>query len=343
MPTSESPGTTTETAAQHPSRWIEPRAYLLLAAPITILAAGALFLQLEGYPIEFLAQAVIPDGNAEAAARLRALATFFLLSALGLACLAYSAWDLWGARSKVGALPIAVFVLLVCTGLVAVRNGLPDEAQRFLGEQEVCASFELLETSAADRRVGDADEEKQGPIRARRGIPRDASQPTVSCRSDNFALLRRLSDVQRYLLAAVIPAVMLGAISCWSNRGSIGDRNRRKARLKNYLYLSSALFVAGLLFLSALMRWPGYGLHPMDAAVVRQHVDSVVFYWSVVYSLFLASLFVPVGLAHRQSGPAATEEGQASDPLENPASLLKLAASVFAPVIVGLLGDVIKI
>lgn len=158
--------------------------------------------------------------------------------------------------------------------------------------------------------------------------------------------------MQRYLLAVVTPVLVLGAISCWPSAGENTRRGcaRRTGRLNNYLYLSSAVLVCGLLFLSALMRWPGYSLHPVDVPSFTANVDGLVFYWSVIYSIFIASYYVPVAAAISSSCPkgsapaGGTSNADDDEPVAaSPFSLLKLGAGIFAPAIVGLLGEVIKV
>jgi hypothetical protein len=168
-------------------------------------------------------------------------------------------------------------------------------------------------------------------------------------------LMWQLNLIQRLLLALVSPALVLGTIACLATPitpAALGARRKtavRKsfagksvARLRVHLYLTAGLFVSGLLFLSALLRWPAFAFQGAGHASYLAHVDAFVLYWGVTYSLYIASYYVPVALLLTRQGK---HDGVAGDKL--PAAELldwtKTLAALFAPAIVGLLGNVLHL
>jgi hypothetical protein len=145
------------------------KAYLVLVLPLAVIGFGGLFISVYGYPIDFLAAPLIPDGHAEAAARLRVLATFCLLFALAIACLAYFVTGLRDFHGADRQSLLVAWPLLAAIGIGSVALGLPEEAQRFIGEREVCASFEFLEKGSKGGTVGVSDAHKLGGPRTRSG------------------------------------------------------------------------------------------------------------------------------------------------------------------------------
>jgi hypothetical protein len=131
-------------------------------------------------------------------------------------------------------------------------------------------------------------------------------------------------------------------------------------RLNTHLYLAAAVLVMGLLFLSALLRWPASGLAGDPASAYTAHVDAYIFFWGATYSVFIASYYVPVAIeltgmctsltatqAKAEAASAKAEEGDDADGDDSPVSdlfsLFKTVAALFAPVIAGLLGSVLHL
>jgi hypothetical protein len=170
-----------------------------------------------------------------------------------------------------------------------------------------------------------------------------------------MTLMLQLNFIQRLLLALVSPALVLGTIACLATPVTPGEAGERRksadrksfagksaARLRAHLYLTAGLFVSGLLFLSALLRWPAFAFQGSGHASYLAHVDAFVLYWGVTYSLYIASYYVPVALLLTRQGK---QDGVAEDKL--PAGELldwtKTLAALFAPAIVGLLGNVLHL
>lgn len=375
---------------------LRPKYLLLVAVPALVLGAGVLLIGTLGHPSENGLELTALSGAAEAAGRVKVLATSLLLAFLGIGSmicfwLAFRRFD----RPSRKALALA-YGGLVVVGIGCLASGQPEEAHRFIGENFVCRSFTAMQTfppepvvqpppaaPAAASPAGEASvaastlpaAEPRPAAGAAAPAPTQASgaepepkadQPpppparssaaketasllseNAGCTAPNWHRMRWLNNVQRVLLALVTPALVLGMIaSLATGTSSLGEQAER---LNTYLYLSAAVLVAGLLFLSALLRWPGFAVPPKDpSAIYDAHVAAITLYWGVVYSLFTAATYVPVAylLKSGEAGKAAPQAGAAEgqpDPLWTPVHMLKQATVIFAPAIAGLLSGVMEI
>jgi hypothetical protein len=155
------------------------------------------------------------------------------------------------------------------------------------------------------------------------------------------------------MLFVAVPAMVFGTISCLarplsklSEKAAAALRSEQTERLNIFLYLSAFIMVSGLLFLSAALHWAGHGLQGADLNVYRQHVNALILFFGISYSLFIASYYVPVSLVLAEQRPAraaSAGEKEGGDVAYSPFTLLRVAATVFAPALVGLLGEVMKV
>jgi hypothetical protein len=137
---------------------------------------------------------------------------------------------------------------------------------------------------------------------------------------------------------------VLGALGFGAapRRGTEEEAKRRARTMNEYLYISAAVLVLGLLYLSATLRWPAHALHPLDRAAYLEHVDALVLYWGVVYSLFIVSFYVPIALWMGRNFGSSAVFGKSEDAaLRHPLSLIKLGTTIFAPAIAGLIGNAV--
>ncbi len=340
-------------------RLLKTRHLALILLPTAVLVAGSLLLSLLGYPQSTAFDPSAASGSAEAAARVKVLATSLLLASLGIGCAVAFVAHLATLPKSETRILVAVWVALTAVGVGSLLMGQPEEAHRFMGEKFACRSFATLGAAPGQPvqppPVQTVEAAKAAPAPAVAEPAEMLSKPQ-ECSARQWQRMRVLNGVQRYLLAFVTPCLVLGMIACLVIGG--GDTLRSQSeRLNTYLYLAAALLVAGLLFLSALLRWPGFSL-PKDArAVYDAHAAAIVLYWGVVYSLFNAAVYLPVAhllkrRLHDRPGAAAGAAGagaggddaaSSAEQLWRPAAMLKTAAGIFAPAIAGLLSDVVKI
>lgn len=285
---------------------------------------------------------LVPDGHLEAAGRLRMLATWLIMAMLGVAALSLFFSDAV-RMARIRWMLLLAWAGLVAAGMLYVRSGeFQGRAEHVIGEQMICRSLKLA----------DFPKEARKPI-ARLSPSMVAEPPRKRCAGvEKFEWFNKLNGAQLYLLLLILPAIVLGAISCLAG---LPDMARAQAkRLDTYMYLAAGLLVCGLLFLSAILRWPGYAFREADLASYTAHVSGYVLYWGVTYSLVIAAFYVPVAVllsnAIRQlpkpDEPAGQEPKQpkaAASASPEPLDALKVAAAVFAPAIAGLIGEILKL
>lgn len=360
-----------------------PTRYLwLVLPPALLLAAAAFLLNFLGYPIASALHLDGLSGAAEAGARVKVLATWLILAVIGLGSAGYFFWRLRDFRRATVRKLLMTYAGLAAIGVgFAWYGGL--EAHRFIGEDFVCESFKALEGMqetpvpavtgmpagqdgvTPEGAPGQANVQQATSGETRKEAP--AARPprqlleettwrtwTKPCNPSTLhARMTGLNRVQRFLLPLLTPALLLGMIGALA-KGPATGFSARVERLNTFLYLSAAVLVAGLLLLSALLRWPGYLLVKDVRAVFDAHAAALVLYWGVVYSLYIALSYLPAAALLKRDQPAPAraavrvekgeqKEGKAPDPLLTPIGMLKTAATIFAPAVAALLSGVVDL
>jgi hypothetical protein len=270
---------------------LPPGVIRIVFLPLAVIVAGSLLITFLGAPFGEDGELPAAAGHLEAASRLKMLAAWLLLAATTLACLAYfirtvrvSAPDTRNRLTK-------AYWRLALLGVVAVACGLISGAPRFLGERAICNAF--------------GGSWEPGNLRWLLDL-------SPACSGVQFTILWWLNEVQKIGLALISPALVLGTISCLAMPAQVSRAACRlqARRLNAHLYLAAAVLVMGLLFLSALLRWPASALAGGQAAAYIAHVDAYIFFWGATYSVFIASYHVPVaiGLAAACMKCAASKE-----------------------------------
>jgi hypothetical protein len=296
--------------------------------PLLVISLSSAFVHWFGtFAGEFPAPAATPT-HAEAAGRLRTMTTWLALTAAVIFCLTYFFQSLRLFERKSLRTLVVAYAILAIVGLVLVGLGFAGEANRAVADDFIRNALNL-------------------PIH---NPPHPGPFDLILFNGTEFDLLQGMNSFQRYVLALLTPGLVLGSISCLAMpaRKTVDDCRRQADRLSNYLYLSAAVLVAGLIFLAAMLRWPGYGLAAPAALAYNAHVDAYVFYWGVTYSILIASFYVPIAVRLAGiSGDTAPAADAKNDPRGETSShliaTLKAAAALFAPAIAGLLGGVLKL
>ena len=304
------------------------RSLSIAALPLAVIAlSGAMVHRFGSFGGEFTPVAAARHG--EAAGRLMAIAAWLVLLAAVLACLAYFFASLFrqplrrlDQRSQ--RILVGAYVVLAMGGLVLVRLGFAGEANRAVADAFIRGALSLP-----------IYQPPTGPI------------DLLPFHGSGFDLFQGLNSIQRYLLALLTPALVLGSLACLAApaRGRDAALRRCQAeRLTTYLYLSAMVLVAGLIFLSAILRWPAYGLTGIEATNYSAHVGAYVFYWGVTYSILIASYYVPAAaLLAGFGGAVETDEAAGVEARAQLFATLKSAAALFAPALAGLIGGVIHL
>jgi len=341
---------------------LRPVMLAIAGLPFIVILMSFLLIPFAGSPVNPLARAIVENGHAEAAGRLKMLATWLLLLTIGLVCIGYFVMNLRLFEGRTRSWLIGAFVALAGVGIASMVWGLA-EGPRLMGERAICAALSSHSAPPArsERDVFNAQQSTEGPAPTDNSLAnynvQSAEQPSEGwlhlrqpdCPENAIPRLMRLmwqlNFVQRLLLALVSPALVLGTIACLALPPPRAPKPKGQSpadRLKIHLYLTAALFVSGLLFLSALLRWPAFAFQGAGHDAYLAHVDAFVLYWGVTYTLYIASYYVPVALLLTAQGKRA---GVDEDKL--PAGQLldwtKTLAALFAPAIVGLLGNVIHL
>ena len=337
---------------EQPNRLRLPGSALLIAIlPVLVFAASDWFLDAYGSPEPFVWQGMADqyDRHAEAANRITVLAGFILFVAGALASAGFFLWTLLRLPVQARRQLMATYAVAIIAGVLLLSAMNTRETQSHIGPATVCIA--LSPPGAANqlpRRVPVAEPETD-PVTlffdrlfGRAPSTGNAVKPTESgvCAAPRFALLRSLLIVERNLLVLSVGALALGSIGCLTLPGRRGNRRLigravkvQAERLNRYLYLSATLLVVGLLFVNAFLRWPGFIYE--DQSSFKAHVDALLLYFGVSYSILMASYYVPVALllsrAARRAGDGAASSEVKRKALAEPLRAAKVAAAIFAP------------
>jgi hypothetical protein len=309
----------------------------LTLPPALVLAIASRLQAHYGMPGANLDLPYFPSGHLEAAGRLQMLASWLLMAASGVAALLLFARDLMRMHRVSAGVLLAAYLFLVAYGLMTTRAD-DKRGPNIIGERTI-----RLALCVADLDLPDGVPVRVASKQAGSGhhLYRCPKTP------EKFVWMKRLNGQQLRLFLFVLPALVLGTISCLG--GLPGTAALQARRLKTYLYLSATLMVCGLVFLSALLKWPAYALRGEAAAAYGAHVGGYVLYWGIVYSIVIGAFYVPValrlgafvgGAAAVGKAPAA---GGSDEAVLGPFDLVKIGAGIFAPAIAALVGQVIDV
>ncbi|HEX5184638.1 MAG TPA: hypothetical protein VFW19_15995 [Allosphingosinicella sp.] len=332
---------------------LPPRTLGIALLPLAVILFSLSMAGWFGMPDAPPALHPVQDSFIEAAARLRMLATWTVLAVLGAGSIGYFLVDLRRFEAKSVAWLLGV-LLLAAASTFAWASSDPTfgRAEHSIGEATICMAFE-----------GKAQPHAVGPSKAAApgaGTLTNPEAPGGLARLNapecagiaKFRWMQELNSVQLYLLLLVLPAMVLGAISTLAGGARPAEQ---AARLKTYLYLAAILLVCGLLYLSALLRWPGASLRGDEALHYDAFVDAYLLDLGAAYSLFIVSYYLPVvarlaktagrvtALTARGAKASGNAKAQAGDDALGPLDILKIVLALFAPVITALLGNVVKL
>lgn len=314
------------------------RTLWIAVLPFAVIAVSGALVHFLGISLGDVTQPAPKAGSGyshlEAAGRLRSIAAWLALSAATLLGLVYAIRALPRFDAASRRLLTRVYLACAVGGLILVAFG-------FAGEANKAVANDFIREALG------------GPTPRFPGGTLDWIRFDLSL----FRLFELLNSTQRYALALLTPALVFGAISCLAMPANPTkeDCRRQSDRLNTYLYLSAGTLVVGLVFLAAMLRWPGYGLTGPAAEAWRAHVDAYLLYWGITYSILIASYYVPIAVRLAGLGgaaaPAAPKGRKAGDgdgpPTESASAHLlaqvKALAALFAPAIAGLLGGVLSL
>jgi hypothetical protein len=355
--------------------WSMPRrSLLLILLPLGVFAISGFLSWQFGKPAGYFPQPSVPNGAAEAAGRVKTIAAFLLFAGMAVGVLVYAAWTLRllgrGSRIRV----LVAYFLTVAAGLAVVRATEQFDGSPYLDQAFACSSFSQLNAPVADLALRDSGQRnwmtpqantspfaQRSPARPLRpndlvALRRLVPPPGPACPASQFNILHLFMQIAGTLLLFAMPAVIFGAVICLAvpDTGSTKERLKtwtlQAARLNGFLYLAAAYMVSGLLFTSTHLNWVAYSIHPDDVGPLRAYISGIVLHGGISNSLVIASYYLPVAAWLAAARPAesapATPAGQAAEAGAQPASPdpfapLKIAATILAPALIGLAGDLL--
>jgi hypothetical protein len=309
--------------------------------PLILAIAGSAYLDGFGRTAGGFEMTLVLDSHLEAAGRIRMLATSFLVTVVGLAALLLFAWTVRLFETSSRRWLLGAYVAVAAIGLIWSWAEHGGNSEIMMTRPVLCAPLVLVDTGEPNARAT----LRVRPGKQRTGEGKGDFERRCS-QSPTYARLEKINDWHRFLLPLILPAMVLGAISCLGERidrkGAGGDAVER---LKIWVYLTAVMFVAGLLLMSALLRWPGFAYQGAAQAGYHAHVSAYVLYLGILYTIFIAAFYLPIyarlAARHRRPARAGAAKQDASEPI-NPLDLGKMMLGVFAPAVAGLLGDVIQ-
>lgn len=361
---------------------LDVRDLALAVAPAAVLVLSDIVLNRYGWPLESETRFVGEfNAHAEAAARFRLVAAFLVFVGAAVAAFVFFVrlLRLLDVPSivRVG---LASIALVACVGAYFYWLS-PQETQEFTDQRIYCAAASApAKIQLGDPAAADPNDLERGPsylpdncAAERFALLRELISGerlllvfaipavvfgaiTALGRRPAPAAVAAAGAADRDASFAAGEATPAEAASARSpDAGSSSPQGPAKRggtaahRLNLVLYLSAFLLVGGLLFLSAFLHMPLHFVEPEAATDYRARVHAIVLFYGVSYSLLIAAFYIPVAVRLEESvaapAAAAVEEdgGSAADKPLALHQLLRIAAAIFSPLIVALLGDVINL
>lgn len=328
-----------------------------------------------GSPLDPMPEAIAEfDAHRESAARIGTLATFMLFAgaaaaALGLFFISTLGMLDWRARL----MTILAFLGLAGAAFTA-QHLVPDRnAENYIGLSLTCLAtgYTKEQSDEARRRAGPAVAPAPAPA-APNAAPRPAPQPPrievehlppPDCSNPGFLRLQRLMALQAVFVVLAFSGLVFSAICSLAEppREALAAApadaadpdedpelqhwERQSERLNTCLYLAALLLGTALVFLNALLSWPGYVLIQKDA--YEAYVSAMVSYYGFTFSVMLAAFYIPVAtiLATRVKAAARAAGGKAKLPeaFQGPLQILKIVLGLSSTALAGALPGIIEL
>lgn len=187
-----------------------------------------------------------------------------------------------------------------------------------------------------------------------RGFIRSALENVESGLSTRLGAINMIVRIV-FVVAAL--SIILATVSClaepirsrppWAH-GALRRLQRR--RLRRYLNFAAALMTAGLLFMVAWMRWPGfvYSGAPSQVSAYVAHINALALYFGVFYSALIASYYVPVAaiLQNREARALLGRDFQRDDDSlvhPQPAQVVGRGFAVLVPALAGIVPSILEL
>lgn len=322
---------------------VRPRfAFALVLLPLAAFGASHYILQQAGVGFGWMPThfAEVDPSRAEAL-RLAVYGAFLLFGACAAAALLYFLFTLRLLRARHGLVLLAFFMLANLAFGHWLMPRASSQADGFVRSGLVCAALGYnASTSAGWARI---QEKEQVKVQ----LPPDSERKGIACdsaREDMNWLLK----LNKWGVLLGLMSLVIGSILClagpaddarWSVSRAVAHYEEQSERLNTYLYLSALLLVTGLLFISAVFRWPTHALLPGTS--YEAHADALTAYYGFSYTIVIAAFYIPVAviLSARVKALKPAKEGAASgvpDAFTGPLQVLKIATAIFSTSLAGI-------
>ena len=318
---------------QRDSLRLPPRVLWLIAPPLAVFAVGDVLQAWLGWDRSLAPPPLDPTGGwirTEAAGRLTMMAAFLAAITVGLITVFMSASDLLrlfgtvARRQLLAAAAAAAGALVVWVGATSIdwvgatSSFIPDIIE-YPGRGFITSALDLAEPELSKR-------------------------------------LWWSNMIVRIVFVVGALGVIIATVSClaepvrsrppWARRAL---QRLQRRRLRRYLNLAAALMTAGLLFMVAWMRWPGFVYSGTQHTAYVAHINALALYFGVCYSALIASYYVPVVAILRireatallgrdlQRGDGSLAESPSADVMGKGLAVLMPALAGIAPSIFELL------
>jgi hypothetical protein len=322
------------------------------------------------------------DVDSEGAARIGMLATFMLFVGAALAALFFFAYTLrmfdWRGRF----IPILAFLGMAIAAIMLWMWGGSQDAHDYGGRTLAClaAGYTKADSDLASGTPGTGQAAPRSTPSAPGNQPA-ASPPSQAqsrdvevarlpyrdgCRNARFENMRRLGPWQFLGVAFSFAGLVIGAICCLATKadqappvpspmpgGEAAAVDNPELRhwehqaewLNTYLYLAALLLGTALMFINAYLRWPSYIL--LDPAKYHEHTAALVSYYGVVFTIMLASFYIPVATILtgkvKDLKPAAQGESKLPAAFKGPLQILKIVLGLFSTALAGALPGILAL
>jgi hypothetical protein len=330
---------------------LDPRYLLIALLPASVFIFNALIIKTFVQLVDDLPLRIAEfNGNSEGAARIVVLSAFMLFMGTALAALILfgATLRMFDWRGRV--VPFLAFVTMAGAAIATMVITQVHRTHDYTGHSLAClaAGYDKAQSDRAR-----ADE--QAALQASRPPRNQSAGVEVSrlrCRDVSFAKMEWLGVWQFRGVVLSFAALVIGAICCLAacpvttaGDAELQHWETQSGRLNTYLYLGALLLGTALVFINAYLRWPAYAL--LEPAKYNELGAALVSYYGVVFTIMLASFYVPAAaiLAGKVKAlkPAAQGESKLPEAFKGPLQLLKIVVGLFSTAVAGALPSIIDL
>lgn len=342
--------------------------------PLIAFILASLLLERSAPSFEWMPKEFVEfDASRAQALRLDAFGNFLLFSTGAIGAFFYFFYTL---RLLQRPLPVIVFIFFVVANAVLAAMLVPStrsQVDKFMGSALVCTAlgYDDVQMNRAKERAKIKQAQETPPASSATPAPpstpatavaaaaaaaqpvkvpvEDARVDRKTCNPTTLAQMKWMLWFNKLAVLLGLTSLVFGSIFCLAgplapdpvdSKKDLPHYEEQSERLNTYLYLSALLLVTGLLFISAILHWPTHALLPAAALSFDAHADALTAFYGYIYTIVLASFYIPVAVALsakvKELKPAAPGAPGVPEAFKGPLQVLKIAAAIFSPSLVGI-------